>query len=390
MLNVLRDLGLKFFSLQSVIVLSICLYYFVGMQVSTMENIDPKFLVIYKITFISSILGLFLIFFAARRRSIVDRLSTRSGILTLIIWLSLIVITQQPSLIFMLVIVLTFYNKDYKKMTGYLFVWLSLLFLTFAILASLGLISSGEMLKYNLLVDSSEFESVTALGMGNPNTAMSFLLGIIMSGAYVFYDSRYKNRYGMLMLFASFAVYSLVGSRTGFICAMVFLLLYILDIRKLGSLLKLLTPLLVLSLIALSIFVGFRFGQTDNTVNDFLTTRPYQWHLRLENGALTNLIGNSDTYITDIGGGSERYPLDNQYIYLLARAGWLSLIAVVGMYLIGTHKNKSSIVMYMIFTSLVHCFVESLMFTAIVNMGLLFILSSLLLRSYEEKQVYEK
>ena len=245
------------------------------------------------------------------------------------------------------------------------------------------------MLKYNLLADSSEFGSVTSLGIGNPNTAMSYLLGIIMSGAYVFYTSKYKNKYGILMIVVSFVVYSLVGSRTGLICALAFLFLYMLDTRRLGSYLKLFTPLFMISMIALSIFVGFSFGQTDNTVNSLLTTRPYQWHLRLDSGALTNLIGNSDHYFTVAGDMSERYPLDNQYIYLLARAGWLPLIAVMGIYFIGSRRNKSPVVMYMIFISIMECFVESQMFTPIDNVGLLLILPNLLLMDIR-RNGYEK
>jgi hypothetical protein len=283
----------------------------------------------------------------------------------------------------MLLIVITFFDKDYKKMTGYLFIWLSLLFIVFTILASYGIISPGEMLKSNLLVDSSEFQTVTALGMGNPNTSMALLLGIIMSGAYIFYGSKYKNKYGIIMLIVSFIVYSLVGSRTGLICALIFLLLYLFDSRKISLFLKSLTPYIMIVLLALSIFVGFRFGQTDNIVNNFLTTRPYQWHLRLDSGALTNLIGNSDHYFTVAGDESTRYPLDNQYIYTLARYGWLALITAMGIYFIGSRKNKSPIVVYMIFTSLAQCFVESLMFMAITNIGLLFILSSLVLRDYK-------
>lgn len=387
MLSTIRNLGLKLFSLRSLIVLSICLYYFVGMQVGTAENVDPRFLTAYKITFIGGILGLFSIFLAFHHNPITKLLATRGGIITLTAWLSLIAITQQPSLIFMLVIVLTFYKKDYSRMTGYLFFWLLTLFITFSILASTNVIASGEMLKYNLLMDASEYSSVTALGMGNPNTAMAFLLGITMAGAYIFYHSKYKNKYGIIMLIASLAVYSLVGSRTGILCVLIFILLYLTDVRRLRLLLKQMIPYLIIALLALSIFVGFKYGQTDNAVNSLLTTRPHQWHLRLDSGALTNLIGNSDTYFTVAGDQAERYPLDNQYIYLLARSGWLIIITVIGIYIAGSQKNKSPVVTYMILTSLVQCFVESLMFTAIVNVGLLFILSGLLLQGNEEEPV---
>lgn len=383
MLGVLKALNLKLFSLQSLIVLSICLYYFVGMQVSTVADIDPRFLTLYKITFIAAILSLFLVFFALHHRPITKSISTRIGISVLAVWLCLFAVIQQPSMIFMLIIVVTFYDKNYKRMMGYLFSWLALLFVVFVMLASYGVINSGEMLKYNLTIDSSEYETVTALGMGNPNTAMAYLLGIIMAGAYVFYESKYRKKYGIMMIIASLVVYASVGSRTGLVCAAIFLILYIFDVRKIRALLKAFTPFMMVILLTLSVVVGLRFGQTDNGVNDLLTTRPYQWGLRLEGGALTNLIGNSDKYITVVGNKSERYPLDNQFIYLLARSGWFAMIAVIGLYLVGSRKNKSPVVTYMIFTSIVQCFVESLMFTAIVNLGLLFILSSLLLANKE-------
>ena len=386
MLKELRSLNLKLFSLRSFIVLSICLYYFIGMQISTAEDVTSGLLSHYKIIVISIVLSFFLIFFITHKRSIINRLSTRRAFLVLITWLFLAVIIQQPGLIFMLIIVLMFSEEDYKKMAGYLFIWISLLFMVFSTLSSFGMISSGEILKYDLTVDVSEYKSVIALGMGNPNTAMAFLLGAVMSGAYIFYDTKYRKRYGIIMFAVTFAVFSLTGSRTGFISLAIFLLLYLFGSFRTSLYLKVFMPLVVVALIMLSIFVGLRFGSTDNAVNDFLTTRPYQWSLRLNNGALTNFVGNSDTYITAID-RSERYPLDNQYIYFLARGGWLTLVVAIGLYLIGLKRIKSPVVVYMVLISLIQCAVESLMFNVVVNTGLIFLLSALLLHKLGKGQI---
>jgi|GEM_PF-3064007 len=386
MLKELRSLNLKLLSLRSFIVLSICLYYFIGMQISTAEDVTSGLLSHYKIIVISIVLSFFLIFFITHKRSIINRLSTRRAFLVLITWLFLAVIIQQPGLIFMLIIVLMFSEEDYKKMAGYLFIWISLLFMVFSTLSSFGMISSGEILKYDLTVDVSEYKSVIALGMGNPNTAMAFLLGAVMSGAYIFYDTKYRKRYGIIMFAVTFAVFSLTGSRTGFISLAIFLLLYLFGSFRTSLYLKVFMPLVVVALIMLSIFVGLRFGSTDNAVNDFLTTRPYQWSLRLNNGALTNFVGNSDTYITAID-RSERYPLDNQYIYFLARGGWLTLVVAIGLYLIGLKRIKSPVVVYMVLISLIQCAVESLMFNVVVNTGLIFLLSALLLHKLGKGQI---
>lgn len=386
MLKELRSLNLKLLSLRSFIVLSICLYYFIGMQISTAEDVTSGLLSHYKIIVISIVLSFFLIFFITHKRSIINRLSTRRAFLVLITWLFLAVIIQQPGLIFMLIIVLMFSEEDYKKMAGYLFIWISLLFMVFSTLSSFGMISSGEILKYDLTVDASEYKSVIALGMGNPNTAMAFLLGAVMSGAYIFYDTKYRKRYGIIMFAVTFAVFSLTGSRTGFISLAIFLLLYLFGSFRTSLYLKVFMPLVVVALIMLSIFVGLRFGSTDNAVNDFLTTRPYQWSLRLNNGALTNFVGNSDTYITAID-RSERYPLDNQYIYFLARGGWLTLVVAIGLYLIGLKRIKSPVVVYMVLISLIQCAVESLMFNVVVNTGLIFLLSALLLHKLGKGQI---
>lgn len=386
MLKELRSLNLKLLSLRSFIVLSICLYYFIGMQISTAEDVTSGLLSHYKIMVISIVLSFFLIFFITHKRSIINRLSTRRAFLVLITWLFLAVIIQQPGLIFMLIIVLMFSEEDYKKMAGYLFIWISLLFMVFSTLSSFGMISSGEILKYDLTVDVSEYKSVIALGMGNPNTAMAFLLGAVMSGAYIFYDTKYRKRYGIIMFAVTFAVFSLTGSRTGFISLAIFLLLYLFGSFRTSLYLKVFMPLVVVALIMLSIFVGLRFGSTDNAVNDFLTTRPYQWSLRLNNGALTNFVGNSDTYITAID-RSERYPLDNQYIYFLARGGWLTLVVAIGLYLIGLKRIKSPVVVYMVLISLIQCAVESLMFNVVVNTGLIFLLSALLLHKLGKGQI---
>lgn len=386
MLKELRSLNLKLLSLRSFIVLSICLYYFIGMQISTAEDVTSGLLSHYKIIVISIVLSFFLIFFITHKRSIINRLSTRRAFLVLITWLFLAVIIQQPGLIFMLIIVLMFSEEDYKKMAGYLFIWISLLFMVFSTLSSFGMISSGEILKYDLTVDVSEYKSVIALGMGNPNTAMAFLLGAVMSGAYIFYDTKYRKRYGIIMFAVTFAVFSLTGSRTGFISLAIFLLLYLFGSFRTSLYFKVFMPLVVVALIMLSIFVGLRFGSTDNAVNDFLTTRPYQWSLRLNNGALTNFVGNSDTYITAID-RSERYPLDNQYIYFLARGGWLTLVVAIGLYLIGLKRIKSPVVVYMVLISLIQCAVESLMFNVVVNTGLIFLLSALLLHKLGKGQI---
>lgn len=386
MLKELRSLGLKLLSLRSFTVLTICLYYFIGMQVSTAKDITSGLLSHYKVIVISIVLVLFLIFFITHKRSIIDRLSSREALLTLVAWLFLVVVIRQPGLIFMLIIVLTFSEKDYKKMAGYLFIWISLLFVVFSALSLLGVISSGEMLKYDLTVDTSEYKPVIALGMGNPNTAMAFLLGAVMSGAYVFYDTKYRKRYGVIMSLITFAVFSLTGSRTGLASLVIFLLFYLFGSFRTSLYLKMFIPLMVVVLVALSVFIGLRFGVTDNIVNDFLTTRPYQWNLRLNNGALTNFVGNSDTYVTAID-RSERYPLDNQYIYFLARGGWLTLVVAINLCFAGLKRVKYPVVVYMVLVSFVQCAVESLMFNVVVDTGLIFLLATLLSRKPRKEQV---
>jgi hypothetical protein len=375
MFSVLKSLGLRLFSIRSLIVLFICLYYFIS---SASIDSDPTFLARYKTLNALVVFVLFSVLFAMRYRHIIKARTTRTIILSFVSWALLILTIQQPSLVFMLIIVATFYDKNYQKMAGYLFVWLSVLFLVFTVLSSFGVISSGESLKSNLLVDASEFATVTSLGMGNPNTSMAFLLGIIMSGAYLFYDTKLKNKYGAYMLIITLIVYNQVGSRTGLVSAGIFLFLYLVDSRRISSLLKSSTPLVLASLLVLSIFVGSKYGSVDNKVNKFLTTRPYQWGLRIDNGALKNIVGNSDRYYTIPGDKSERYPLDNEYIYILARYGWLTMALIASLYHKGSKVNRSPVVAYMIFTSLAQCFVESLMFMAVTNIGLLFILSSLL------------
>ena len=62
MLKELRSLNLKLLSLRSFIVLSICLYYFIGMQISTAEDVTSGLLSHYKIIVISIVLSFFLIF----------------------------------------------------------------------------------------------------------------------------------------------------------------------------------------------------------------------------------------------------------------------------------------------------------------------------------------
>ncbi len=383
MFKELRSLGLKLLSLRSFTVLTICLYYFIGMQISTAKDVTSGLLSHYKVIVISIVLALFLIFFITHKRSIVNRLSSRRALLTLIAWLFLAAVIRQPGVIFMLIIVLMFSEKDYKKMAGYLFTWISLLFAVFSILSLLGVISSGEMLKYDLTVDTSEYKPVIALGMGNPNTAMAFLLGAVMSGAYIFYDTKYRKRYGVIMFLTTFAVFSLTGSRTGLASLVMFLLFYLFGSFRTSLYLKMFIPLIVVVLVALSIFIGLRFGATDNIVNDFLTTRPYQWNLRLNNGALTNFVGNSDVYITAID-RSERYPLDNQYIYFLARGGWLTLVVAISLCFAGLKRVKSPVVVFMVLISFVQCTVESLMFNVVVNTGLIFLLSALLSRKLEK------
>lgn len=235
-----------------------------------------------------------------------------------------------------LIIFLVFYPNKYKLASTYLFLWPLFFFATIVILGlifpDLGRESIGKV--------SSFFGSVSglkasSLGFANPNQPLFFLTIIAINGGFIFARSLFKRAYAITMMLLASLVYFFTLSRTSYIVIMIFLILYLVGSTQIYKFLKKTLPIIVILFTAASFFIAVNFGEFKNPVNGFLTNRPYYWSLRVDDGAASNILGNMDQYKDN---GRPESALDNNYLNLIARHGWVVFILVF--YLIVINRRQ--------------------------------------------------
>ncbi len=261
----------------------------------------------------------------------------RKTFILLVLLVALLVIfvkIQWPAVT--LILLLSFYPNRYRLASAYLFFW-PLFF--FSIIVFLGLLFP-DLGRESIGKVSSFFGSVSglkasSLGFTNPNHPMFLLTIIAINGGFLFARSLYKRPYAISMILLATLVYFFTLSRTSYLVIMTFLMLYLLGIRQVYIFLKKAMPVIVILFTALSFFVAINYGEFNNPVNGFLTNRPYYWNLRVQDGIASNVFGDKDKYEDT---GRPESALDNNYINLISRYGWVVFVVVFYLLLNGKRK----------------------------------------------------
>jgi hypothetical protein len=216
------------------------------------------------------------------------------------------------------------------------------------------------------LFGSTGSSEALSLGFANPNQPLLFLTIVAINGAFVFADSKYRRTYAMVMMALSTIIYLFTLSRTSYIALMIFLLIYFIGSIKTYKIISRTILVVLVFFTASSFIVATKYGEIGNPINDALTNRPYLWNLRVQDNAAFNLIGNKDRYE---GSGAES-ALDNNYINLISRHGWVAYIIVFYFLLIWrkeSDREYDEVYVLGLFCILVYFLSESMPFTLVLS-----------------------
>ncbi|MDR0979793.1 MAG: CDP-glycerol glycerophosphotransferase family protein [Candidatus Nomurabacteria bacterium] len=254
------------------------------------------------------------------------------------------------------VLAVLFVNRTLKELARYLFCDLCLVCGVMVLLAIFGVLPNGSMPAWTSF-GLPHFQ--WSLGFSNPNVPPMWLLGIAMSGGVVFYASRHRKRFVFIMLALTVALFFITGSRAGVLVLLLFLALYAGADPKINRLLSKITPFMATGLVLLCLLFTLAFGYKGNFINDTLSNRPFWWHLRVEYGALPNLIGNAAPNVERYASGALKLPLDGQYMAMWFRYGIIPLAFWCLLYFMGLKRIKSPLVQQMAVVWLLYGVIES-------------------------------
>lgn len=288
-------------------------------------------------------------------------------LLILFLVVILVVFAKMHWIIIPVVLTLAFYPDDHKLISKYLFFWSLFIFF---IIVFLGLVFP-ELSREPVGKIDSFFGDVTGLkalclGFANPNQPLFYLFVIAINGSFVFARSRFRRIYTIVMIIFSTIIYLLTLSRTSYLAIIIFLMLYLINSQKIYKILRKSMFIIIIIFTTVSFFIATNYGVSGNQVNTTMTNRPYYWNLRVEDGIIYNMYGNKDRYENSNGPESA---LDNNYINLIARYGWIIFMIVFYLLVYNSKKaDKTDDEVYMLglFAILIYFISESMPFTTVL------------------------
>ena len=307
---------------------------------------------------------------------------SRKTVVLVILAVIATVLTETTIFLIPLLFALVAIGRDLKLLLSYYLFWSILLFLSLMIMQATGVIIGGEVAQD---VDGVEVMA-QALGFGNPNGAFTYLFSILVTSYVLLEKSLWKTPFTIVAIVAILAIYSQTLSRTGLICCLlVVLFAYIGKIvpwRRVREML----PAFFVGLTLLSIILAVYVGEMGNPINDVMSNRPYWWSLRVNDGALLNMLGNGDSFATDYAWWRNTAPLDSFFLRIWFQHGLVILTIFFIFFRIWSKGINNKMLVFGTLAALLYGFSE---YGVIANPGrnvLLLIMMVPLFSSYMENQ----
>lgn len=310
----------KVLSLHSINILTLLVYCYLGSvkDDSTSLNVPVLSAISIGLFFITSFILIYL------NRTITYRaiFGSRVRLLLIILVILATVLTKTTIFIVPLLFALTAMSNDLRLLLKYYLLWSVLIFIGVIALQAFGVISGGDVVQ-----ESGGIEMIAeSLGFGNPNGAFTYLFSILITGYVLLYKSPKKILFSALAITSIIVIYSLTLSRTGLICCL--LIVFFAHVGKImpWKKMKNMLPMLFIIFTMSSILLAVQAGETGGTINDLLSNRPFWWNMRIEDGALSNLLGNADSFASNYAWWRETAPLDSFFLRIWFRNGLLILV----------------------------------------------------------------
>lgn len=311
----------KILSLHSLNLLALLVYCYLGsvQAESTVLNVHALSVASITLFFFTSLL----IIYRGREVTYPAIFSNRKVLILILLALVATLLTKTTIFLIPILFAITALVSELRLLLKYYLFWSVLLFLSLITLQASGIITGGEMIQA-----SGESEVLAlSLGFGNPNGAFTYLFSILIAGYVLLINSPRKRMLFTVVALASIVtIYSQTLSRTGLLCCLLVVLLghvsEILPWKKIKTMLPALFIIFALG----SVFLALFHGQMGDTINDLLSNRPYWWNMRVEDGALYNLLGNADSFAKNYTWWLESAPLDSFFLRIWFSNGLLILI----------------------------------------------------------------
>ena len=360
---------IRFYWMQKITVAILCAYYYLSLfrQSSDILGFDvaQSVSVLLWLFFGSVLVQLLFNFHAIYALYISSRIRFIIVLLFVVIFTAL---TQQSWLLIPFLLYLVFYNSGSRYLAKQLFIF-SLICYAAVIVLGIALPDLGrEVIDKSYSVASIVSANANSLGFPNSNNSLLCFTIITMNGAYLFKSRNKRKLYSLVMLVFATILFILTLSVTGYICILIFLSIYALADANLLRVTRVAIPIIAIAAIVLTPLIALRYGQNDtNLVNSTLSNRPYLWNLRVSEGAYQNIIGNSDNYRSSEDKDRTGYTLDNQYLQLIARYGWVVLLIFFYIYFTGIQKMSHPALISGLLALSIYFVAEAVMFIMVLN-----------------------
>lgn len=343
----------KILSIHSVNILALLVYCYLGCVKpdSTILNVSILSASSIAIFFLTSF------FIIYRSRALIYRAIFNDKKILILILLAVIATFLTRTTIFLIpmLFAMTSMSRDLRQLLGYYLRWSILLFLGMMLLQALGIITGG-----NVVQESGGTEVIAqSLGFGNPNGAFTYLFGILVTGYILMNNpSLKKNLFTALVLVSTFAIYNQTLSRTGLLCCLLVVFFGYVGRLMPWKRIKNMLPTFFITFTLGSIFLAVYHGQMGDTINDLLSNRPYWWHIRIQDGALSNFLGNADSFATDYAWWRDTAPLDSFFLRIWFRNGLLILIMFFVFFYMWSKKLHNEMLVFGTLVALLYGFSE--------------------------------
>lgn len=345
----------------------ICLYYYLSLfrQSSELLGINVKKIASYLlllfliVTFVHLMINLGSIYTSYRN-------SRFSFIVILFCVLFFTYITQQSWLMIPYLLFLSFAESSPRELAKTLFVYSSIFYLAVLAIGVYIPDVGRAVVDKSYSVASVVGTNANSLGFSNSNHPLLYLTVIAINGAFLIRSRGKQKKYALIMFMLATVIFFATLSITGYICISIFLLFYYFSTKQLLRIARIVIPIIVLISIIVTPLLSTKYGHDyRNPTNIALSNRPYLWNLRVSDGAYHNLLGNADNYQSKDDQDNTGYTLDNQYLLLIARYGWLSTVIFIFIYFVGLRRvNNPAIIggllalsIYFIFESIMYILV---------------------------------
>ena len=276
--------------------------------------------------------------------------------------------TQESWLLIPFLLYLSFADNSFRSLAKQLFIFSSICFVVVIILGLFLPAIGREVVDKSYSLASIIGTNANSLGFPNSNQPLLYLMIIAMNGAFLFTKKKERKQFALILFVIATAIFVATLSLTGYICILFFLGAYAFSSAHLFRIARIAIPIIAITAIILTPIIALEYGQDNgNFMNEALSKRPYIWNLRISDGAYSNIIGNADKFQSKDNEDKSGYTLDNQYLLLVARYGWVILLFFFYIYFIGVQKITNPAIISGLFALSIYFIFESVMFILVLS-----------------------